>query len=393
MEPDAVHTQNKPFECRVILLGALSAMSDWTDAYIGLGSNLGERAHTLAQAVECLGRHPGIEVLATSDIRETAPLGGKDQPTYLNAVVQARTSMNGERLHAQLGAIEKSLGRRRGEKWGARTIDLDLLLFGDQIIARTHLTVPHRQLHMRSFVLAPLHELAADLIHPLLHVSIKELLGRLQGGDFVLDARRPQLISIAGNIGVGKTTLARRLVDKLSATILVEPYDDNPFMPDVYAGRKDFALDSQLHFLVHRVGQLEVAALRSGQLYVSDYLYDKEWVYANRLLDPRQMALYKHIYGRLSQSITVPSLLLYLRDSSNRCLERIRQRNRPYEGGIETAFLDGLGHDYDRLVAGWSSSPVICLDGAEFNCLNETHLERLVEQIQHYVCVGQDGRD
>ena len=218
-------------------------------------------------------------------------------------------------------------------------------------------------------------------------------MGRLQGGDFVLDARRPQLISIAGNIGVGKTTLARRLVDKLSATILLEPYDDNPFMPDVYAGRKDFALDSQLHFLVHRVGQLEVAALRSGQLYVSDYLYDKEWVYANRLLDPRQMALYKHIYGRLSQSITVPSLLLYLRDSSNRCLERIRQRNRPYEGGIETAFLDGLGHDYDRLVAGWSSSLVIGLDGAEFNCLNETHLERLAEQIQHYVCVGQDGRD
>lgn len=390
MEPDAVQPQNKPFECRDILLGALSTMSDWTDVYIGLGSNLGERANTLGQAVECLGRHPGIEVLRTSQVRETVPLGGKDQPNYLNAVVQARTSMNGEGLHAQLEATEKSLGRRREEKWGARVIDLDLLLFGDQIIRQTHLTVPHRQMHMRSFMLEPLKELAADLIHPLLHVSIKELLGRLQGGDFVLDAQRPQLISVAGNIGVGKTTLAQRLLDKLGGTILLEPYEDNPFMPEVYAGRRAFALDSQLHFLVHRAAQLEDGALRPGQLYFSDYLFDKEWVYANRLLDQRQMALYKHIYDRLSKSITAPSLLLYLHDASNRCLERIRRRNRPYERGIETAFLDGLGEDYERLVAGWSSSPVIRLDAAEFDCLNEVHLDRLVEQIQHYVCVGPD---
>ena len=393
MEPDAVQTQNKPFECRVILLGALGAMSDWTDVYIGLGSNLGERAHTLAQAVDRLGRHPGIEVLQTSEVRETVPLGGKDQPSYLNAAVRARTSMNGEGLYAELAAIEKSLGRGREEKWGARTIDLDLLLFGDQIIRQARLTVPHPQMHMRSFVLEPLGELAADLIHPLLHVSIKALLKRLQGGDFVLDARRPQLVSIAGNIGVGKTTLAQRLLDKLGGTILLEPYDDNPFMPEVYAGRRAFALDSQLHFLVHRVAQLEEGVLRPGQLYFSDYLFDKEWVYANNLLDSRQMTLYKHLYGRLSKSITAPSLLLFLHDDSNRCLERIRRRNRPYERGIETEFLDGLGRDYDRLVEGWSSSPVIRLDAAEFDCLNETHLECLVEQIQHYVCVGRDRED
>ena len=233
-------------------------------------------------------------------------------------------------------------------------------------------------------MLEPLCQLHGDLLHPVLGVRMAELKRRLNGQDFVLDASAPQLVSIAGNIGVGKTTLAERLQAQLGGDVLYEPYDTNPFMPDVYAGKTELALDSQLHFLVHRAQQLKRRSLTGGNAYFSDYLFEKELVYAERLLDTRQWALYQKVYEPFADMVIDPALVLYMRDSSDHCLDRIQKRNRSYEQGIQTSFLDGLSEEYDRLIAGWHKSPVLRLDISKFDCLRTDHIEELTAQIGHY---------
>lgn len=136
-------------------------------AYVGLGSNLGDREATLRRAVELLAAEPGVEVLAVSTFRETEPWGYADQPRFLNGAVALETSLPPELLLERLLAIEHELGRRRGgERYGPRTVDLDLLLYGDETIDRPELTVPHPRLAERAFALAPLVELDPELRLP-----------------------------------------------------------------------------------------------------------------------------------------------------------------------------------------------------------------------------------
>ena len=360
-------------------------MNNWTVSYIGLGSNMGSREQYLNQALELMGDCDGIDVLRTSDFIQSSALADMDQPDYINAVVQIRTSLTPENLLECLLNIEDSLGRVRTHKWGPRVIDLDLLLYGEHIIHTDTLTVPHEHMHLRSFVLTPLAQLAGDLIHPVMGVSIAELQQRLSKCSFALHEDQVQLVSIAGNIGIGKTTLARQLIENMGGSLIAEPYDSNPFMPEVYEGRNEYALDSQLHFLVNRAKQLDKGMLSSGQLYFSDYLFDKELVYANLLLDKRQLCLYQSIYQRFAENVALPVLLIYLDDSAENCLERIHLRNRSYEQDIQRRFLDGLRISYNTLINNWSISPVIKLDTREFDCLNINDINTLVRQIEEYV--------
>ena len=350
-----------------------------TTAYIGLGSNLGDRKANIDSAVRLLADTAQIRVIRVSNIIETAPLASTNQPEYLNAVAEISTSLSPVDLRRRIDEIEASLGRVRRGKWWPRTIDLDILLFGEQIMDTAELTIPHSQIHLRSFVLDGLCELDAGLAHPVLNVPIGELKARLNGGDFVLDADKPQLVSLAGNIGVGKTTLARRLAGLLDCEIVLEPYDANPFMPDVYAGKKELALDSQLFFLVHRAEQLAPSALTQGQITLSDYVFEKELIYARRLLNEQQLALYEALYPPFAAKIASPVLVIYLCDPATDCLERIHSRNRPYEQQIELSFLEALGADYDRLFERWNRCPVI-----RISTPHAGNVDRLAHEIKYY---------
>jgi 2-amino-4-hydroxy-6-hydroxymethyldihydropteridine diphosphokinase len=137
-------------------------------AYVGLGSNLGEREATLWKALEGLGATEGIEVLAISSFRETEPVGVVDQPRFVNAAAALETSLSPRELLERLLDVERSLGRHRAveERWGPRTLDLDLLLYGGESIDEPGLEVPHPRLTERAFVLEPLLELDPDLRLP-----------------------------------------------------------------------------------------------------------------------------------------------------------------------------------------------------------------------------------
>jgi 2-amino-4-hydroxy-6-hydroxymethyldihydropteridine diphosphokinase len=148
-------------------------------AYVGLGANLGPKEVTMLRAVDLLGATEGIEVLGLSRLRETDPVGVTDQPMFLNGAVALETALSpGELLDALL-RIEQQLGRvRDDERWGPRTIDLDLLVYGDETVDEPGLRIPHPRLHERRFALEPLSDLDPELDIPGLG-KVSELLARL----------------------------------------------------------------------------------------------------------------------------------------------------------------------------------------------------------------------
>lgn len=136
-------------------------------AWVGLGSNLGESARILSMAIKSLGESKGVVVEAVSSLYRTAPQGLEDQPDFLNAVARVRTDLKPDELLNLLLQIETDLGRERtGVRFGPRTIDLDLLLYGEATIESAILSIPHPRMHVRRFVLEPLAELEGDMIFP-----------------------------------------------------------------------------------------------------------------------------------------------------------------------------------------------------------------------------------
>ena len=149
-------------------------------AYIALGANLGDRAASLHRALELLKQSPGIEVILQSSFIENPAVGGPaNSPAFLNGAAEIRTTLSARALLDRLLDVEKQLGRVRSQKWSPRTIDLDLLLYGSQIINEPGLTVPHPLMHQRRFVLEPLSEIAPNVVHPVFNRTITDLLKSL----------------------------------------------------------------------------------------------------------------------------------------------------------------------------------------------------------------------
>jgi 2-amino-4-hydroxy-6-hydroxymethyldihydropteridine diphosphokinase len=151
----------------------------FTQVYIGVGSNLGDRNQAIVEARDILSRKEEIQFKRSAPIYETDPVGGPAQGRYLNTVWEIETSLAADDLLNVLLEVERDLGRTRAEKNGPRAIDLDLLFYGDQVIQKPHLTVPHLRIQDRWFVLKPMWDLRADLVHPKLEKSVCELLDQI----------------------------------------------------------------------------------------------------------------------------------------------------------------------------------------------------------------------
>ena len=169
--------------------------------YLGLGSNLGCRSANLEQALQCIKRFPQTgtgaaqpslsapspfaRIIRASSVYETKPWGYLDQGPFLNQVLEMETNISPQSLLAEIKAAEQSLGREPGIRYGPRLIDIDVLFYGDRVIDSPDLTVPHPRLHLRSFVLVPLAELAPGLVHPILEARVDDLCARAGGKEGV----------------------------------------------------------------------------------------------------------------------------------------------------------------------------------------------------------------
>ncbi|MBL7805338.1 MAG: 2-amino-4-hydroxy-6-hydroxymethyldihydropteridine diphosphokinase [Saprospiraceae bacterium] len=146
----------------------------YIDVYLSLGSNVGDRAAQLRSAQGLIQKTIG-KIARKSHVYETAPWGKTDQDAFLNQVVMVNTSLDPRGLLDAIAKIERELGRERREKWGPRTIDIDVLFYGRRVVRDKGLEIPHPELHKRAFILVPMMEIAAEFVHPVLKQAIDEL--------------------------------------------------------------------------------------------------------------------------------------------------------------------------------------------------------------------------
>lgn len=154
--------------------------------YVGVGSNVGDALDHCRQAIQAIAADRRSRLLQCSPFYRTEPVGKKDQDWFINGVVAAETSLSPREFLDFLLDIERQMGRERGERWGPRVIDLDILFYGGKVLSEGGLQIPHPRLHERRFVLTPLRDIAPDLEHPLLNKTVSEILSELPAEEKVV---------------------------------------------------------------------------------------------------------------------------------------------------------------------------------------------------------------
>lgn len=195
----------------------------------------------------------------------------------------------------------------------------------------------------------------------------------------------PRFIVVEGPIGVGKTSLARRLADSFSGELVLEHLTENPFLERFYRNRQTAALPAQLFFLFQRARQLE--ELRQSDLFspvrVADFLIDKDRLFAEMNLDREELALYEQIYEKLDIEAPVPDLVIYLQSSVDTLLRRIARRGIAYERLIDRAYLERLAEAYARHFHAYDEAPLLIVNASEFDPVhNDADYERLLRLVE-----------
>ena len=270
---------------------------------IGLGANLADRTATLQRAVELLAAEARVSCVALSGNHQTRPVGGPpNQGAYLNAALVVETSLPAEGLHQVLQRIENELGRTRGQRWAARTIDLDLLLYGDAIVNTHELAVPHPRMTFRRFVLEPAVEVAADMVHPLSGSTLAEMLERLDAG--------ADYVAILGMPEIQKSDLAQTVArDRGGACLALGVADWQRAAARDPSGH---ASDGPIQFLDRAAGLLANCAAGANGPVTSDFYFDEPVAYARATLDEQD---YQHVFRQWSarcESVVPPKLLVVL---------------------------------------------------------------------------------
>lgn len=372
------------------MLAAFSIMPDTLSASsstvaLSLGANIGDRLGTLRQALRLIEQLEGVSQLNVSHFYRTAPVGYTAQPDFINCAATLQTTLGPEQLLGLLRGIEERLGRQRRERWRQREIDIDILLFGQQVIDTPTLVIPHPEMSNRAFVLVPLAQVAPLLCHPLRNATVAQLLEQLQdrsgiervmeedGGALDNHANFPRHIAVEGGIGAGKTTLATAIAKQIGGRLVLEQFEDNPFLPRFYRDPEHHAFQTQLFFLLSRYRQQE--AFRQPDLFhqtiVSDYLFDKDRIFASLTLRDHELALYDTIVAALSPSVPTPDLVIYLQSSAGRLAANIQKRGRAMEQGITMEYLEQLSDAYRQHILRYRAAPVLIVNTDQVDLAND----------------------
>lgn len=365
--------------------------------YLSLGTNQGNKLENLQNAIDMIAEKIGA-ILNISSVYKTASWGF-DSNDFYNICLKVSTYHPPEKLMRILLDIESNLGRKRNDKKGYsdRNIDIDILLFDDEIIFSKTLTVPHAKMLERKFVLVPLVEIAATVIHPIEKQKLSTCIKNCEDTSeiFLTEEKliRPipisekyNYIAIEGNIGAGKTSLAKMMSDEFNAKIILERFADNPFLPKFYEDKDRFAFPLEMSFLADRYQQLsdDLAQLDLFKNFiVSDYYIFKSLIFAQITLQKDEYALYRRMFDLMYNEITKPDLYVYLYQNTDRLLQNIKKRGRDYEQNIEAGYLQKIHDGYKNFISTQQNLNTLIIDVSELDFVNNTEdYSNIINQIK-----------
>ncbi|MFT4576970.1 MAG: deoxyguanosine kinase [Polaribacter sp.] len=352
--------------------------------YLSLGSNQGNKLEHLQDSIHLIAQKIGA-ILKIGAIYKTPALGFNGT-NFLNTCIKVSTYLPPETLIKRILNIEKSLGRVRDntDNYANRTIDIDVLLFDDEIIFSKNLIVPHPRMLDRKFVLFPLSDIAPNTIHPVEKKHISKCLESCNDTSKIerLEERltRPipltekyNYIAIEGNIGAGKTTLAKMMSDEFNAKIVLERFADNPFLPKFYEDKERYAFPLEMSFLADRYQQL-TDDLAQFDLFknfiVSDYYIFKSLIFAQVTLQKEEYLLYRKMFDLMYKEITKPNLYVYLYQNTERLLKNIQKRGRAYEQNISHEYLNKIHNGYSNFINTQQDLNTLIIDVSELDFVN-----------------------
>lgn len=373
--------------------------------FFSIGSNVGNRLEHLQKAVDELGEKVGHVVRLSSVYRSSS--WGYQGGEYLNMCVEVSTALSPELVLVKILQIESSLGRNRNERrnkkakeeYEDRILDIDLLLFEDEIIFYNDLKVPHPRMLDRKFVLLPLNEIAPQFIHPIAKKSIQSCLENCpdEGSVEKIDQRikkplslldKYNYIAIEGNIGSGKTSLAKKMGDDFNAKLVLERFADNPFLPKFYEDEERYAFPLEMSFLADRYHQLS-DDLGQFDLFknfiVSDYYIFKSLIFAQVTLPREEFKLYRKMFDIMYKEIPKPDVYVYLYQDTERLLENIRKRGRTYEQNIKGQYLQKIHEGYLDFIKSTDGLNPLIVDVSEMDFVaSEKDYRSVLNQILNF---------
>jgi len=351
--------------------------------YLSLGTNEGDKLENLQNTINEIDEKIGA-IQKIASIYKT-PSWGFDGNDFYNTCIKVSTFLPPEILITELLQIESNLGRKRktSKAYANRVIDLDILLFDDEIIFSENLIVPHPKMLDRKFVLVPLAEITKT-VHPIAKKTIQNCLTSCEDNSEITlvqkDLNRPipltekyNYIAIEGNIGAGKTSLVKMMSDEFNCKTILERFAENPFLPKFYEDKDRFAFPLEMSFLADRYQQLS-DDLSQFDLFknciVSDYYIFKSLIFAQITLQDDEYALYRKMFDIMYKEITKPDLYVYLYQNTERLLKNIQKRGREYEQNIEADYLQKIQKGYMRFIKTQPNLNVLIIDVSDLDFVN-----------------------
>ena len=366
--------------------------------YLSLGTNQGNKLENLQQAVDFIDEKVG-SIAKISSVYKTGSWGFKSDD-FFNCCLKVSTHLNPEKLWKAIQEIEHQMGRIRTESatYSDRVIDIDVLLFDTEIIFSNELTVPHKELLNRKFVLVPLAEIAPNVMHPIAKQRIKICLDNCTDTNTIentfLKLVRPislsekyNYIAIEGNIGAGKTSLATKIAEDFNAKIVLERFADNPFLPKFYEDNERYAFPLEMSFLADRYQQLS-DDLAQFDLFknfiVSDYYIFKSLIFAQVTLQNDEYFLYRKMFDIMYNEISKPDLYIYLYQQTPRLIENIKKRGREYEQNILPSYLEKIHKGYATFIKTEENLKTIIIDVSEKDFVhNQEDYKEIIDLIKN----------
>ena len=352
--------------------------------YLSLGSNQGRKLNNLQGAIYEIAKSIGA-IHKISSVYKTDSWGFKGDDFY-NICIAVSTYLPPEELLRNILNIETKLGRKREQnnKYTNRKIDIDILLFDDEIVFSKNIIIPHPRMLERKFVLVPLAEIAGNTLHPIekktLTICLNNTIDTSQIHKISSKLQRPipliekyNYVAIEGNIGSGKTSLSNLMSDEFNAKIVLERFADNPFLPKFYEDQERFAFPLEMSFLADRYQQL-TDDLAQFDLFknfiVSDYYIFKSLIFAQVTLQKEEYALYRKMFDIMYKEISKPDLYIYLYQNTDRLLENIKKRGRVYEQNIEASYLQKIHVGYTNFIKSEQDLNTLIIDVSELDFVN-----------------------